>query len=706
MLKRIITSIVLVALIIGTISVPVSAATASESYTRVDVPGDMTELRLSREMYTATQNITAATLGLDDKLAGITDVFAADDGSILLLCGDESKVFKINSDYSFNKEITVTDAQGETVDFAGAQGIYKDVSGEIFIADTSNARVIVADENGLVQRILETPDSSLIPDDFLYQPTSVSKDKQGYTYILSLGCYYGVLLYSPENEFLGFYGANTVQSSGLDTLSYLWDRLTSNDTKKSNSVKKLPYSFSDFCFDSEGYMVTVTGNTTLNEFGTGQIRKISHNGADILYKRTLTGDSISASSMNFLETERYEYGTDQNLVAVAVSEDDYIFALDSTNGTVYLFDSECNLMSAFGGGFGTGEQLGVFKTPVSIALHNNSLLVADSTSCAVTVFEPTEYGQLIRQAQTLYLRGDYDEAKPLWQEVLGMNRNCQLAYRGMAMVYYNEGDYEAALEAARIAVDYSVYDMAWRELLSSFIEDNFIWMVAVAVLLIAAAVYLILYLKKRNIKLITNPKLLLVIRAPFHPFQTFEDLKYHKLGSYKIAVVITALFYISSVLNVTASGFLYQNTLLRNYNSLFTLASTVGLVLLWSVCNWLVCTMFSGKGTFKEVYVSTTYALVPMILFSFIKVIVTNFLPLSSSGLVGGIETAILIYTIFLICIALIKIHEYDFFKILLTSIATVFFMLLVVFIILMSAILIKQVGTFIYSIYEEIAFR
>lgn len=697
-------TVIIAVMIIGT---SLTASAASDSYSRVDVPGNQTELRLSREMYTATKSITAASLGLDEKLDGITDVFSDEKGNILLLCGNNSRIISINSDYTLDKEITVTDANGEVVNFKGAMGIYKDSKGNIYVSDTQNSRILVTDGKGKIINILETPESSLIPEDFLYQPVNVVKDKKGYTYILSLGCYYGALLYSPEDEFLGFYGASTVKASALDTLSYLWDKLTSNEVKKSNSTRKLPYSFSDFCFDSEGYMVTCTGTTSKTDNGTGQIRKISHNGAEIMYKRTLTGDSESASSVNFLENQYdKDYYTPQDLVSVATSKDDYVFALDRTNGVIYVFDNECNLLSAFGGGYGEGEQLGTFVTPVSLTLSNDSVLVADSSSCSITVFDATQYGRLIRQAQTLYLKGDYDQAAELWEKVLDLNRNCQLAYRGLAMVYYNLGDYEAALEAARIAVDYSVYDMAWKEIIGKFVTDNFVWIVLLVLLLIAAIVYAVVYFKKHDKKLIKNPKILLMLRTPFHPFQTFEDLKYRKLGSIKIAVIITVLFYVSSVLNVIASGFLYQNTLLRNYNAFFTLASTVGLILLWSVCNWLVCSMFDGKGYFSEVYISTTYTLAPLILFYFIKVVLTNFLPLSTVGLIAGIETALVIYTLFMLCIAMMKVHEYDFFKFLLTTIVVIFFMILVVFIILMGAILVKQLWTFLVSVYEEIVYR
>lgn len=90
----------------------------------------------------------------------------------------------------------------------------------------------------------------------------------------------------------------------------------------------------------------------------------------------------------------------------------------------------------------------------------------------------------------------------------------------------------------------------------------------------------------------------------------------------------------------------------------------------------------------------------------FIRVVLTNFIPLSGAGVITGIETILLIYTFFLLSVAMIKVHEYDFFKFLLTGIVTLFFMILIVFIIFMCAILLMQFGSFIVSIYEEVVYR
>lgn len=711
MLKKIKLFVALMALCVG-ISIPVVAA-PTDTYTRFDVPGGTNELSLSREMYSADKKINAGSLGLSEPLEKITDVCTGKDGTILILCSEPAKVVYLNADYTLNKVMNITDENGQNVNYTGAEGIYQDANGDIYISDTKNSRVLICGESGRVKQILEKPDSNLVPEDFIYNPIAVERDEKGYTYILSDGCYYGALLYSPSFEFMGFYGSNTVKTTALDTLSYLWDKLTSTEVKKSNSLKTLPYSFNDFCLDSDGYLITCTGTTEKEDNGKGQIRMISPTGKNILYKRNLRGGTNSSDTVNFLENQPtrrvYNSGDSymaQNIVSIAVDDNTFIFALDNTNGTVYVFDSECNLLSAFGGGKGNGEQIGTFQTPVALALCGDSLLVADSDDMSITVFNATEYAKLIYRAQELYLKGNYEEAKPLWNSVLKSDCNNQLAYRGLAMAYYSNGDYRDALNAARIASDYTVYDLAWSALLSDFTAHNFIWMLAVLCALIGLIVFAVLKFKKANGKINVNPKFKLTFDTIIHPFKGFEAVKYRNMGSIKIAIALTVLLYLSFYLSETASGFLYRETTVGTYNALFTLSSTVGMLLLFVTSNFLICSQFSGKGSFREIYIATIYSLLPIIMYKFLYVLLTNFLPLSASGFINGLGAAITLYSLFLLCIALITIHEYDFFKLVLTTLAVVIMMILIAFAIFLCAILITQAFDFVKSIFIEMQYR
>lgn len=662
---------------------------------------------LSREVYEPVKLIRASDFGLESSFDGLYDIFCYND-CVYALCSGVSKIVVLNSDYTFNKEIYLTDEAGETVSFDGAQGIF--ISDDIlYVCDTKNSRIIVSDMNGAVREYWGVPDSSAIPESFLWQPTRIAKDKDGYLYAIGQGCYYGAMVYSPEGEFTGFFGSNKVESTVLDTLSYFWELLTSNDTKKSSSMKTLPYSFVDLCFDSNGYMVTCTGASDTGSNKRGQINKLSPDGSSILLKKEIDGSFSGSSGLNFVESKiiaRKGAARVQNIVAIDVDEYGFMYALDTTYGVIYVYDEECNLITAFGGGVGYGERMGSFVKAASLTYFNGDILVGDMTEKTITVFSPTEYGKALLKAQSLYLSGDYDEAEPYWEQVLALDKSNQLAFKGMAIIAYNRGDNDTAMEYAKAGLDYNVYDMAYQKVFKGFISNNFVWLFPLLILLVGGVIGVIVYKGKKRIVWVKQPKVKVALSTVSHPFAAYNDIKYKNMGSYAVAAVITGLFFLVSLLKAVGSGFLYTEISVRNYNVFVTLAQTIGLVLLWSVINWLMCTLFQGKGTFKEVFVSTSYALIPLIVYLFVRVGLSFILPLSSKGLLDGIYIVVLLYTFFLLCIAMITVHEFTFSKFLLSSVVTVLCMILAVFIVFMIVILLQQFWNFIYSVVVEALYR
>ena len=686
-----------------------ATAESSTSFYHMEQPGGNQSTVLSREMYTAVEFITVSSLGLDGSLTELSDICFGGNGQIYLLYGSGSKIVVLNPDYSFIREISITDETGYELNFTGAKGIYVDCDNKIYICDTNNNRVIISDQSGRVIEIWNTPESDLITDDFVFQPIAVVRDNHDNTFIVSQGCYYGALVYSAGGKFQGFYGANTIEATALDTLEFLWDKLTGSDAKREASVKKLPYSFVDFALDTDGYMVVCTGTTENSTNAKGQIRKISPSGTDILYSNSKSGDTVLSSTINFLEDEIYKKATTsypQNLISVAVDDAGFIYVLDQTFGLVYIYDDSCNMLGAFGGGFGEGDAVGLFAKAESIAVNGDDLLVVDSVNNAVTVFKLTEYGKLLKSAHALYLKGDYQEAEPYWNRVLELNGGNQMAYKGLAMVKFYEGKYEESIKLAKKGLDYAVYDLSYQEILKSFIKDNFAIIAAGTVFLLGILTYLVVIFKKRKLVLFKNPISATVAGVVFHPFRSFDNVKYKNMGSMSVANVLIGLFFISSVLNATVSGFLFSNYSAQTYNIFFTLIKTVGLVIFWSVANWLVTTLFGGKGTLKEIFITTSYSLIPIIFYNFIILGLSYILPFSGATFMNGLYTVIVIYTFFILGVAMMTIHEYGFFKFLTTGFLSIFAMLLVVFVIFMVFIQIQQFGIFISSIFMEVVYR
>lgn len=708
MKKKLVKVIVCICLVMALMPISVSAATPTEPYTHQTNNNQERQIVYSRDVYSATRQIHATSLGIE-KLSGITDIHCAEDGTIYLLCGDDSRLVILDSHYEFIKELEIRKENGSKQRFAGAQGIFVNEANQIFIADTMNNRVLLVDSEGVVRQELRTPKADVIPDDFYFQPTKVIEDEEGYLYVLSMGCYNGILLYSEAYEFLGFYGASEVESTILDTLSYLWELLTSNDEKKSQQAKVLPYTAIDVAIDNEGFIYTCTGSGNYTELGKGQIRKISPGGSNILSIRKQDGTASASSNYNFFEeelTQRLGRYRGQQIAAVDVSDSNYMFALDATYGKVYMYDQDCNLITVVGGGVGTDSIVGTFATPVAMAVHGNDILVADSKNCSLTLFQLTDFGKTLLEAQSLYYNSEYTAAKPYWEEIVAQDGNNVLAYKGLARAYYAEGNIDAALTYSKLSLDYVTYDYAHQERIMEFVAEHFVIMFLLALLLVAGLVVVLLKIRKRETPLLRNPKLHCFTSTLFHPFLTFHDVKYKKLGSMKIAIVMTACLMLSATLKDTGCGFLFNRSNAQDYNMLFTIAQTVGLLILWSVVNWAVCTVMGGKGRLKEIYIVSAYAMLPLVIYNVVFMVLSHVMTLESVEILTSIQLIAFIYAFFILSVGMMAIHEYDFPKFLLTSIVTVLLMFLVVFIGFILVILLQQFGNFLYSLFMEVVYR
>lgn len=708
MIKKIFRVGLCAVLISAILGVQVFAA-GIDTYSHKDMQDGQSVSTYSREMFDASRSIRAEDLGLEFELDGITDICVDNQENVYILCGGSSHLIVLNPDYSLNREFKVINSEGIEENFTGAEGVFVSDNGDVYISDTINGRVLVCAPDGVLVNKIMLPDSPLIPSDFVYQPVKVVVDHRDYMYILSLGSYYGALTFSPDGEFIGFFGANTVNANALDTLSYIWDRLTGSDEKRARTQKNLPYSFVDFCVDSDGYMLTCSIDEDSSKNGEGQIRKITYNGANILYKRTNRGDSQISDNVNFLESKEFSYegsNKGQRFSAIDVDEYGFIYALDNTFGLIYVFDNECNAVNVFGGGYGSGNTLGVYATPTALAVKGNSLIVADSAKRSFVVYDATEYGDLLRRAQNLYSKGNYDEAKSVWEQVLSLDRSCQLAYRGLAMAAYNEGDYQKAMNLAKSGLAYGVYDLARQEIISEYLTENFVWIFILSIVLIVLSIVFIVQMKLKKKVLIKNKKVRLPLVTALHPFESFNVIKENKQGSVTAAVIITVLLYLAFTFKATLSGFLFKTTASATYNMLYTLIQTVGLMMLWCVANWLVCSLFSGKGTFKEVFIATAYSLVPLVIFTFAETALTHFFSSTTMAVVYGLETVVWIYTFFLIIVGMMSVHEFDFFKFVLTSFVVFFFMIIVVFIGFMFVMLLSEVCGFVSDIYNEVILR
>ena len=85
----------------------------------------------------------------------------------------------------------------------------------------------------------------------------------------------------------------------------------------------------------------------------------------------------------------------------------------------------------------------------------------------------------------------------------------------------------------------------------------------------------------------------------------------------------------------------YDNEL---FNSLWIFVRSIGLVILWIIADWMVCTLLGGTGTLKEITVVTCYSLWPLILSNFLKIILTNVLVPNEANFLSILNAIAIIY--------------------------------------------------------------
>ncbi|MBQ7726841.1 MAG: NHL repeat-containing protein, partial [Clostridia bacterium] len=582
----------LISLITALMCIPVVSAKEAEpvpyqTYMYWEKDGEREAIEI-RAVYEVFGKFNGPSLGTDH-FSMPSDIDCDQQGNLYILDSDHSRILVVNPNLSLIKTINAPVYGNETVTFAGAAGIFLKKDGTILIADTNGQRILVLDPNGNLKQIIGLPDSSVIPENFNYAPIKVLTDSRDYIYVLSSGSYYGALVYSDSGEFLGFYGANTVQTGVLGAVEKIWNRLTQTEAKRANSVQKLPYQFVSMDIDEKDFIYTLTGLTdSIWTVGAGQLRRLNPAGHNILTdKNGRQSDTLNfADDLHFLNDSGHPILTNFN--KLCVDDDGFIYAVDTTYGHIFVYDMMCNSFAVFGGGFGAGDQIGTFIRPESVAVSGDRLYVLDSLDASVTVFRLTEYGKLYHEAQKLTLQGKYAESADLWKQVLKEDRNNLLAYRGLSKNALMSEDYDSALSYSKLGFDQTDYAVAFEQKRSDFISANIWWMLIVSVALIAVIVWRLLRRSAKE-QPVRQGNISFALSSVTHPFQTFYNLKHKGQGSVWIALLILLLFYVSRVLRDIYSGFSFKIFEASKYNSLETLLGSVGIAVLFVIVNWGGC---------------------------------------------------------------------------------------------------------------------
>ena len=191
-----------------------------------------------------------------------------------------------------------------------------------------------------------------------------------------------------------------------------------------------------------------------------------------------------------------------------------------------------------------------------------------------------------------------------------------------------------------------------------------------------------------------------------HPAEGFEDMRWKKAGSLKIAFAIVLLLFLAQIADGRLYGFQFGISYDKTFNIIPYIVKSIVLFGAWVVGNWAVCTLLDGEGTMKNICIYSAYALIPYIAQIFINVLLSHILIQDEAVFMQAIRIIGVGWSVILLFSAIKSVHQYSFGKTVFAIILTIVAMLIMLFLLVLVMSLIQQVYIFISTIYTEISYR
>jgi len=385
------------------------------------------------------------------------DIFYHEEtGEVFLADTGNHRIVVMDSNMNFVTVIEELNNNGISDNFSHPQGVFVNDTG-IFVADTQNNRILVVDRYGNVISEFGRPETELIPANLAWLPTNLAVDNAGRIYVIAIGVNLGLVELSAEGEFRNFKGANRVS---VNLVQHIRRRYFSTAEQRARMVLTIPTEFSGMTIDSYGF-VYVTTAVGLGMGGVDAVRRLNARGDDILRRlgyKDVIGDVFVVM------------GNSTSFVDIAIDQNGVFSVLDRSFGRIFTYDNDGNLLDVFGG---IGFRKGLLQSPVALTYVGDSIVVVDNFMHNITVYSPTAYGLALRQATYWYYLGDYEMSAYYWQIVLDHNANSDLAYIGLGRIHMRNRNFRQAMTYFRFANARAHYSVAFSRHRRQLIQDNF-----------------------------------------------------------------------------------------------------------------------------------------------------------------------------------------------------------------------------------------
>jgi tetratricopeptide (TPR) repeat protein len=565
-----------------------------------------------------------------------------------------------------NRRILKFDKTGELIleikddKFSKPSGLFIDEkNGDIYVADSGSKEILQFNNRGELYKFYPPPVSDVLPKNYIYSPVKILVDKRGWLYILGTGTSGGIIQLDNQGVFRGFLGANPVSFNFWRRIGRL---VMSEEQKRKSRMQSLKPS-SDFLYDNQGFIYTVTESEETN-----QIKKLNALGINTFPSADYGEKTPMLDNVTIELTIKEIEMRAARLSSIVVDSKGVVTVTDRFTEKIYQYNQDGDLLFIFGG---KGRQLGSFRDATDIAQDSDGYLyVLDGSLGALHVFSPTRFGKQVYKASKLFNDGYYEEALEIWWEILSLNSNYPLAHKGIAKALLKLGrKYEelnfinASMTHYKHAGDRTGYSDAFKYYRYLYLRRH-LGFIVLAVFAVFAGTWLfvkyVYKLFKKSFPYIAG-FFQTFWKIIVHPLESMNDIKYQdKSRSLVLSIILLILFFIARILTLYFTNYHYANWNPEKISLASEMANLLIPWLSWCFANSLVTAIFDGKGKFSELFTFSAYSLVPFILLSVILTILTHVLTLDENAAIWGIKSFMFLWMGMLFLIGIMVVHDYS----------------------------------------------
>ena len=586
--------------------------------------------------------------------------------------------------------------QDDTVEVIGEgfleepTGVHAGLDGNLYVSDFSKKeayRFVYDSVTGtyvadvVYSKPLNTP---YFQDNDPYDPTKIVTDQGGNVYVLLAGNINGMAQFKNDGEFFGFFGGNTIPNTWDNVLRYM----LFDEEQRREWFQMIPDPVYNVAIDKDGLLLTTT---------KGQMGYLKLNIANFVY---------SSSVWGFDDIEDVFVGPYNTIFTV--NKDGMITEYAPDGSVLFVFS-----------GTDQNNQKGLFKSPTGIAVDSkNNIYAVDDTYDALQIFTPTAFADLVHYAIELYQDGKYLESLGPWQEVLSMNSLFDLANKGIGDAYFADMNYEKAMDFYEVARDEQGYSDAFWEVRNAYLLGS--GQTIVVVLLSLLVLYFVnLFTHVTDVvkaplsKLkawLSKFKLYRELVFPFalykKPGDGYYGIKREGKGSNLSATIYLALFFLSYMLFIYRTSFLFNPVIVTDINIVGQMITVLLPFLLFVVANYLVSSIRDGEGKLSDVYQATAYTMLPMIITLPLVTVISNGLTYNEAFIFDTLLIIGIIVTAIYMIIMIKEIHFYDMKPTIANILITVFTAVMILAVSFIIYLLLSEVWTLVTDIIREVTVR